>query len=199
MNLWKRVFISIILVFIFLATLQLIKFLEIPQTTVGYFVLFTSSILSLVLAIGILLITLVQFTSKKAKERERKIYELRGELEPLLTELFNTESTDPKIYETAEKLTYIFRQAANLLGIGKRVREIYKPNFKDRLVALRAQTDSIPKHHRGGVYLHQMRKDLYDGKIDDPVMVKAAFRFLGDMRPYGDVAKDIYVLLKRLL
>jgi len=80
MNLWKRALISLLLIFIFLAALQIIKYLEIQQATVGYFVLITWSVASLLAAIGVILITLVQFFPKRAEEREkeeqRKIEEL---------------------------------------------------------------------------------------------------------------------------
>lgn len=92
MKLWKRVFISIILVFISLATLLLIKFLEIPQATVGYSVLFTGSVVSLVVVLGIILITLTQFFPKKAEEKKKE--EQRKFEEEFTKQLLEVESID---------------------------------------------------------------------------------------------------------
>ena len=99
MSLWKRIFISLILVFSSLAILQLTISLKIPEATTGYFVMVTSSIAIFLIAIAIILIALTQFFPKKPEERrkedERKVEEL------FTYEFLHSASTD-KIPELVE-------------------------------------------------------------------------------------------------
>lgn len=103
MNFWKRIFISFILIFISLVALQLIRPLEIPEATAGYFILITGSAVSLVVGISIVLISLVQFLPKKAEEKKK---EEDRTIEELFTyELLHSLSAD-KAHELVEKYKY---------------------------------------------------------------------------------------------
>lgn len=200
MKLWLRIGISFCLIILALVVISFLKIVSFPAA--GKFTLITVSTITLTIGIGLLFLSLFQYAyvsvAEERRRKEEKLAEFREEIGALLVDLFRAKPTGPKVYEAAEKLTLRLREAADFLGRKKEMREVYDPKFMDRLVAFRAQTGSITKHHKGGEYLHRMRKDFYDGKIDYPVVLKATFRFLEGMKPYGEVAKTIYPLIKRI-
>lgn len=213
-HLEKIVLVAVAAVFA-LFLISLAGFTDVKGTPTGNFILgggYATAILSAII-LGLSLFPFVKFNrrerevglQKTVSELSEKQVLPKEELQRAFADLFlysTRENYDEsKLYDAGKRFVNTAKSLAAVYRM--KLSALYQNNAEDKLVHWARHVTEDIKHttHTGTRYVMDMRKDLYDGKVDDPQILKGALRFLESdgVKPYAQLAQDLYRVFDRVL
>ena len=210
MKSFYKIGLSITIAILSLIVISFVNLSDIKNTPTGNFI-FIGGYAGFIAGLG----TLVPFVyiywkekkglaiEKEAIEKERITKTSREKWVEAFSNLFDYSSSnkidESKVYTAARELVYATRELADEHNV--KLRSLSAQNAEHKAVQFADYAIRKIRHttHVGTRYVLEMRRDLYDRKIDSPEIVDGALRFLSKMDPYGDVADDLERIFYRAI